>query len=122
MSRIRHLGSATSTGLPMDDSRFFAIEIFHLTAKSTMPIIEGMVARREFLDRLLSPLADCFTPDVRERADGLTRLFDPRVELWNSHFRREGALIIGVTDIGRATVAVMNMNAMSRQQLRERSE
>lgn len=35
------------------------------------PIIEYMVARREFLDRLLSPLADCFTPDVAHRVAAL---------------------------------------------------
>lgn len=59
---------------------------------------------------------------IDESTGKVTALFNPRVEAWNSHFRREGVLIVGVTDVGRATVTVMNMNAMCRQRLRERTD
>ena len=39
------------------------------------------------------------------------RLFHPRQDIWSEHFRLEGALIIGRTPIGRATVQVLAMNA-----------
>lgn len=41
----------------------------------------------------------------------LTELFNPRVQYWAEHFDLEGAMLIGLTPIGRATVAVLNMNA-----------
>lgn len=46
-------------------------------------------------------------------------LFSPRDDAWSEHFRRQGAEIVGVTSTGRATVVVLNMNALSRLRLRE---
>lgn len=40
-----------------------------------------------------------------------TRLFHPRTDNWMEHFAFEGAWIIGLTPIGRATVFVLAMNA-----------
>jgi hypothetical protein len=37
-------------------------------------------------------------------------LFHPRQELWSKHFRWSGTKILGKTAIGRATVAVLNLN------------
>jgi HNH endonuclease len=39
------------------------------------------------------------------------RLFHPRTDSWTEHFSFEGVRIIGLTPIGRATVAVLAMNA-----------
>lgn len=41
----------------------------------------------------------------------LTRLFDPRRDVWNEHFQYEGAILRGITDIGRITVMVLNINS-----------
>ncbi len=40
----------------------------------------------------------------------LARLFHPRRDAWSDHFRWEGPKIVGVTRIGRATIAVLDMN------------
>jgi hypothetical protein len=40
----------------------------------------------------------------------LTRLFHPREDDWNEHFRWNGAVLFGLTDVGRATIAVLNIN------------
>ena len=48
----------------------------------------------------------------------IVELFDPRRQLWNEHFRWEGARVAGVTPVGRATVSVMAMNAPERIALR----
>jgi len=37
-------------------------------------------------------------------------LFNPRTQLWGEHFRWEGARIVPLTAIGRATVAALAMN------------
>jgi hypothetical protein len=40
----------------------------------------------------------------------LTRLFNPRADLWSHHFRFDGATMTGLTDIGRTTIAVLALN------------
>lgn len=40
----------------------------------------------------------------------LTRLYNPRRHKWSRHFRWEGALLVGLTPVGRTTVAVLAMN------------
>jgi hypothetical protein len=46
------------------------------------------------------------------------RLFDPRSQNWSEHFELRGALILGQTPTGRATVAVLGMNEDRRVRLR----
>jgi hypothetical protein len=41
----------------------------------------------------------------------MVRLFHPWLDLWTEHFAFEGAVIVGLTPIGRATVQVLAMNA-----------
>jgi hypothetical protein len=48
----------------------------------------------------------------------LTRLFNPRTDLWADHFFRDGPLILGKSAIGRATVWVLQMNVEQRVELR----
>lgn len=45
----------------------------------------------------------------------VSRLFDPRRQVWSEHFRWsvEGDLIVGLTPSGRATVAALNLNRPS---------
>jgi len=48
----------------------------------------------------------------------LVRLFNPRVQMWQDHFRYKGARLEGTTLIGETTVFVLNMNEESRVRLR----
>jgi hypothetical protein len=48
----------------------------------------------------------------------LTRLYHPRNDIWEKHFQRDGALILGRTAIGRTTVWVLQMNIVPRVELR----
>jgi HNH endonuclease len=41
-------------------------------------------------------------------------LFNPRRQKWNRHFRWDGPLLIGRTPVGRATIAVHQINASHR--------
>jgi hypothetical protein len=49
----------------------------------------------------------------------VVRLFDPRRQLWKRHFEWQGAVLVGRTQIGRATIAVLNINDPQRLQLRQ---
>ena len=49
----------------------------------------------------------------------LTPLFNPRRHKWATHFRWQGAYLIGRTPIGRVTVALLHINDNYRVELRE---
>jgi hypothetical protein len=49
-------------------------------------------------------------------------LFHPRRDMWAEHVGRAGALILGLTPTGRATVHVLAMNEPDRVELRARFE
>ena len=48
----------------------------------------------------------------------LTRLFHPRQDRWSEHFRMEGPRVLGLTDVGRTTVWLLDMNCEVRLGLR----
>lgn len=49
----------------------------------------------------------------------LTRLFNPRIDAWDEHFSQAPfGKIVGISDIGRTTVYVLDMNAPRRVELR----
>jgi hypothetical protein len=47
------------------------------------------------------------TPETGE----LVRFYNPRVDRWLEHFRLNGVLIETLTEIGEATVRILQMNA-----------
>jgi hypothetical protein len=49
----------------------------------------------------------------------IVRLFDPRRDIWSVHFHFIGARIEGLTPTGRATTALLQMNASKRLDLRQ---
>jgi hypothetical protein len=56
------------------------------------------------------PNVSGYDPDT----DALVRLFNPRANQWQAHFRWEGPRLIGKTPIGRATIVVLEINAPER--------
>jgi hypothetical protein len=48
----------------------------------------------------------------------IVSLFHPRQQQWGEHFETRGAVILGLTAIGRATVRLLNMNTPKRRRLR----
>ena len=46
-------------------------------------------------------------------------LFNPRRHKWRRHFRWDGAVLVGLTPIGRATVAVLEINLEHRVAFRQ---
>lgn len=48
----------------------------------------------------------------------LVRLFHPRQDRWTEHFRLTAARINPLTDVGEATVQLLNLNAGDRLLLR----
>jgi len=48
----------------------------------------------------------------------IVSIFHPRTDRWPLHFALADGLIVGKSDMGRATVRLLNMNAYHRVQLR----
>lgn len=46
------------------------------------------------------------------------RLFHPRQDRWPDHFRNEGALVLGISAIGRTTAWLLAMNSEEQASLR----
>ena len=53
------------------------------------------------------------------RTGKIVRLFHPRRQKWQRHFRLVGARVIGRTQCGRATVTLLDMNMRDRVELRK---
>lgn len=50
----------------------------------------------------------------------LTPLFNPRTEIWRTHFTRDAGLIVPLTSVGRVTVKLLRLN--NEQRLRRRND
>jgi hypothetical protein len=48
----------------------------------------------------------------------VARLFNPRRQKWSRHFRWNGPVLVGLTSTGRATIAVLRLNAPYRIEIR----
>jgi hypothetical protein len=63
-------------------------------------------------------LRSCFpywvAGEARAMTDALVRLFNPRIDAWPDHFMWEGAVLMGLTPIGRATIEVLQINSVER--------
>lgn len=53
------------------------------------------------------------------RTGRIVRLFHPRRHKWHQHFQWDDAFLIGRTSIGRATIAVLEINLAYRVTLRQ---
>jgi hypothetical protein len=48
-----------------------------------------------------------------------TRLFDPRADVWHEHFCWKGFRLVGLSEVGRATVAALELNHARRIRIRQ---
>ncbi len=55
-----------------------------------------------------------FDPDTDENV----RLFNPRRDRWVDHFKLDGAVIVGLTPVGRTTAWLLQMNSEERLEWR----
>lgn len=57
---------------------------------------------------------DCDIGSVAPETGNLVPLFNPRPQPWSDHFRLAGAYLVGSTDVGRTTVAFLQLRAVER--------
>lgn len=62
-----------------------------------------------------SDRVDAADPDTR----AIVPLFHPRSYSWNEHFTWDDYSIVGLTEVGRATVAILDLNHARRIRIRQ---
>lgn len=104
-------------GLPQVAEPFFAYHIEHIIARqhggSDDP--ENLALACYHCNARKGPNLSALDSE----SGALVRLFHPRRDRWEKHFERNGVVIVGRTAIGRATVALLKMNAADRRRLRQ---
>ena len=102
--------------LPQRFSRLkFSVD--HVIARQHRgPTIQSNLALAcTFCNRHKGPNIAGIDPQTKQ----MVRLFDPRRDLWNEHFQWNGPVLIGETDIARATIAVLAINHSTQTAIRK---
>jgi hypothetical protein len=98
-----------------EPERRFHVEHVIATKHGGGDELENLAFACQFCNLLKGPSLASIDPDTAE----LVRLFHPRKNVWTEHFWIEGAIIVGVTAVGRTTAWLLEMNSPERVQLRE---
>jgi hypothetical protein len=69
-------------------------------------VLENLAFACFHCNRLKGPNLSSVDPSSGQ----LIRLFNPRTDVWAEHFRNEGAQIVSLTAIGRATAELLRLN------------
>jgi hypothetical protein len=92
-------------------------------------VLDHIVARQHGGQRVLQNLALCCGRCNRHKGPNIsgidpesrvmTRLFNPRQDEWSEHFKWDEVTLVGLTPVGRATIAVLAINHVSQLLVRE---
>lgn len=101
-----------------ESQAFFPHEPDHLIAlKHGGETISANLALACFYcNRFKGPNIASLDPVTRK----LVAIFNPRTQVWSEHFRLNGARIVPLTPIGRATEQLLRLNIRSRVEVRQR--
>jgi hypothetical protein len=97
-----------------DDANF---EIDHIIARKHLgpTVVSNLCLSCYYCNSFKGSDLSSIDPKTRK----LTPLFNPRRHKWATHFRWQGAYLIGRTPVGRVTVALLHINDEYRVALRE---
>jgi hypothetical protein len=114
--RKRALGRCEYCQLPEEGSGLLPFHVEHVRATQHRgtDALDNLCYACSRCNHFKGPNVATYDPET----DELVRLFDPRRDVWDDHFRREGPVIAGATPMGRATVELLQMNERRRLELR----
>jgi hypothetical protein len=110
--RRRANGRCEYCGLPQDAAPYFTFHIEHIRARQHQGGDDP--------SNLALACPDCNAKKgpnltaISPGSDRIVELFNPRRHRWEDHFSRVGGEIFGVTEIGRATILLLDMNEEER--------
>ena len=99
-------------GLPQAASPYFAFHIEHIRARQHLGSDDSsnLAFACPDCNAKKGPNLTTISPDT----DLIIELFNPRIHVWNEHFAMIGAEIVGISQIGRAMVRLLEMNEEER--------
>ncbi len=102
--------------LCQDDSPLAALHVEHIIPKKHGGVDDVNNLALACIDCKLhkGPNLTGLDPETGE----LCRLFHPREQKWEVHFKWLGIYVVGITAVGRTTVKVLDMNSNERIELR----
>jgi len=95
---------------------FYSYHVEHVIAQQHRGSndAENLALACRHCNLLKGPNLTSLDPD----GDNVVRLFHPRIQLWPEHFSMEHGYIVGLTDVGRTTAFLLEMNEPHRFELR----
>ena len=102
--------------LRQDNDRFHPFHVEHIVPRKHRgaDALENLALACHQCNLHKGPNLSGLDPDTSQ----MVRLFNPRQDHWREHFAFDGIRITGLTDIGRTTAWVLQMNSEDRLELR----
>ena len=96
---------------------FFEIEHIMPSSRGGSTVADNLALSCRRCNSLKGAATEAVDPETGQRV----RLFHPRLDQWSEHFQRSDDLlqILGISSIGRATVARLQFNHEREQRVRE---
>jgi len=91
-----------------EEDAYFKFQVEHIISRkhSGSSELENLALACVFCNRYKGSDIASLTPETNK----LIRFYNPRVDRWNEHFRLNGVVIEPLTDIGEATVRILQVN------------
>jgi hypothetical protein len=91
-----------------EEDAYFRFQVEHIISRKHggSPSLENLAFGCVFCDRYKGSDIASLKPGTNQ----LVRFYNPRTDRWRQHFQLKGALIEFFTEIGEATVRILQMN------------
>ena len=91
-----------------EDDAYFKFQVEHIISRKHggSSELENLALACVFCNRYKGSDIASITPETGE----LVRLYNPRTMRWSEHFRLNGVVIESLTEIGEATLRILQMN------------
>jgi len=102
--------------LPQAAAPFLTFHIEHVQAQQHVEddSLENLALACPDCNRHKGPNLTTIDPQTRL----IVRLFHPRQDVWDAHFEYRGAILVGRTLVGEATIRLLQMNTVERVEMR----
>lgn len=102
--------------LPQAAAPFLTFHIEHVQAQQHVEddSLENLALACPDCNRHKGPNLTTIDPQTRL----IVRLFHPRQDEWDAHFEYRGAILVGRTLVGEATIRLLQMNTVERVEMR----
>jgi hypothetical protein len=116
--RQRANGRCEYCGLPQLAAPFFTFHIEHIRARQHQGGDDPSNLALACPDCNFKKGTNLAT--ISSETGHMVEVFNPRRDRWQEHFSRVGAEIVGISEVGRATVQLLDMNEEERVIMRAR--